>query len=111
MIHTLSIQLLDREEALALRALIEELGYTVELHRSEGARIEPKLPAREWRTGKLVLSLLAANPSRTFTQEDIALMLEENGYKPSTASPLLYQLVRDEDIYKLSPGLYRHKEK
>jgi len=111
MIHTLSIQLLDREEALALRALIEELGYTVELHRSEGARVEPKLPAREWRTGKLTLSHLAANPSRTFTQEDLSIMLEENGYKPGTASPLLWQLVRDGDIHKLSAGLYRHKEK
>jgi len=109
MIHTLSIQLVDREEALTLRALIEELGYRVSLTHELGT--SSSVPCRETRLGKLVLRHFASNPSRTFLEEDIAILCEENDYKGSSASPTLFKLFRDGDIAKLSPGLYRHKEK
>lgn len=104
-IHTLSISLLDREEALTLRTLIEELGYTVQLSSTEGTAHE-RTPTRDTRLGKIVLRHFSANASRSFTEEDIAILCEEHDYKGRSASPTLYKLVSEGDLRKVGTGCY-----
>lgn len=106
MIHTLSISLLDRDEALTLRTLIEELGYTVQLSSTEGTAQE-RTPCRDTRLGKIILRHFRANASRTFNEDDIAILCEEHDYKGRSASPTLYKLVTEGDLKRVATGTYQ----
>lgn len=102
MLYRLQIDIEGKDDACALAQLLREMGYRVELFAHEA---QSRLPAAKTRSGTIVLNSMI--PNRTYTSEDVAVWLEEHGYKAASANPLLTKLVQEGAIKRIAPGLFR----
>lgn len=102
MLYRLQIDIEGRDDALALAALIREMGYEVNAFAREA---QTRLPVHQTRAGKIILYAMSLD--RTYTTEDAIIVLEEHGYSARTATPTLRALAQEGAIKKLSAGLYR----
>lgn len=102
MLYRLQIDIEGRDDALALAALIREMGYEVNAFAHE-ARL--RLPIHQTRAGKIILDAMSFD--RTYTIEDAAIVLEEHGYSAHSAQSTLRALTLEGAIKRLSAGLYR----
>jgi len=102
MLYRLQIDIEGRDDALALAALIREMGYEVNAFAREA---QTRLPMHQTRAGKIILDAMSFD--RTYTTEDISIVLEEHGYSERTAQPTLRALVLEGALKKLSAGLFR----
>lgn len=104
--YKVSIHVATLEEAQAVQELaLDAFGFPVTICRAE--RDTQTRPHSEWRSGKCILSLFRANPDKIYAQDDIEIVLQEAGFTPSSASPLLTGLVREGVIKRMGTGVYR----
>lgn len=96
----------NEDDAKALMELIGELGIDCSLRITQLAR--PHWDLGDTRQARVLLASM--DPARTYTIEDVAILLNEHHYKASNAAPLLGQLVRAGRIERVDHGFYRKKE-
>lgn len=110
-IHTVSVDFASREDALALMDLIRELGYEAQMtYRSLN---ENRSPIRETRLGILILDTMRPAPgqqAKSFTIEDLADVLEEHHFEPTSAAAALSVMTKQGDVERVVRGVYRVKQ-
>lgn len=108
-IHTVSVDLASHEDAIALRDLIQELGYEAQLtYRSLNANA--RSPMRDTRLGILVLEAMTPAPgqkAKSFTADDLMPILEEHHFAPRSAAVALSMLTLEGDVIRIARGVYR----
>lgn len=93
--YKVSIHVVTLEEAQAVQELaLEAFGFPVTLSSAE--RDTNVRPVSQWRIARVVLEHMAKDPSRTYTNESIAITLEEHGFSAASVGP--------------TPGLFRLPE-
>lgn len=102
-IHTVYLETVDHDEAIAIRDIIRELGFEATV---TSRKLETKVsPMRETRLGKLALGYMVAR--RVYHLVDIQELFEKNGYSPNSAGAVLTRLVEEGDLYRIDRGRYR----
>lgn len=104
-VHTVSVESSDIEEARALRDILRDLGYEPTLT-SRTLEIKAS-PVRETRLGRIVLGSMVVK--RSYTIEDIAEILVSREYAPNSAGVILSKLTEEGDLVRIDRGRYRLK--
>jgi len=104
MLYRLQIDIEGRDDALALAALIREMGYEVKTFAHERNDV---LPPSQTRSGKILLSRM--EPRRCYPISEVEIWLEEADYSPSTARSLISALIKEGAVerMRLATGFYR----
>lgn len=105
-IFTVTTEFANREDAIAMRDLIEELGFTPILayrNIDEG----PRTPIRDTRLGKAVLQFMRQAPTKGYTIEDVAAHIEEHDFAATSANSALAMLTVQGDCVRIGRGVYR----
>ena len=101
---TVIAEFTDRDDAVALMDLARELGVVTKMT-SHAINTSNERPTREWRIGKLLLRSMV--PGRSYDSEHFRALLQENGFAPSSCSPVLSRLVREGDVERPTPGSFQ----
>lgn len=97
-------EFLDRDDAVALMELARELGYDSKLS-TRAVNAGPVTPARDTRSGKLVLSKM--DLGRSYDLDWVKIVMQENGYKAASGPSLLASLTAQGDVKRLGAGVYQ----
>jgi hypothetical protein len=98
----------DRDEAITLQQLLNEMGYKTSRHTRVTEDDERKTPLAETRLAVLILRYARTNfGSRSFAAVDFEDHLINHGYVPSSATAILSGLVHEGTIDRIERGRYR----
>ena len=104
-IHTVLLETLDHDEALAIRDILRDLGYEATV---QSRKLETNVsPMRDTRLGRLVLRSMVAK--RIYHLDDVAELLVNNDYAPNSAGVVLSKLAEEGDLVRIDRGRYRLK--
>ena len=105
-VYTVSVEMAGREDAKALRDLIEELGFTATMtYRTLDSG--PSTPARDTRLGRYILRHMV--PERVYSIEEVAAEIETAEYSPTSAATMLSVLATQGDVIRVERGQYQRK--
>lgn len=105
-VWTISANFINREDAVAARDLLEELGIDVDIHQTYAGPIRAR-PASETRLGMFILEAMQSKPGSTFNTEELAILCEENRYQPTSWAATISKLVSEGAVERIARGLYR----
>lgn len=104
--YKVTIHVATLEEAQAVQELaLDAFGFPVTVTAAE--RTHATRPAKDWRMGQIILEHMLKDRQRTYTYEDLQIVLEENKYKAQSIYALMSELVRGGCVYKITQGLFR----
>lgn len=105
--YKVSIHVETLEEAQTVQELaLDAFGYPVTLCSAE--RDTHSKPVNEWRSGKTIIRHMQKDINRTYTSEDIGILLEENDFAGHSANAIMKKLVDAGLVKKLSAGTWRY---
>lgn len=103
-IWVVAAEFASREDATAFMDLARELGYSSHLS-SRQLNVDRTTPAREWRIGKVMLRSMV--PRISYDADHFRAVLQENGFAPSSYSPILSLLTKQGDVVRVAPGVWQ----
>lgn len=107
--YKVSIHVATLEEAQAAQELaLDAFGFPVTV--TAVTRETAQKPSKDWRMGQIILEYMIKDRQRTYTYEDLQIVLEENKYKATSIYPLMRELVREGCVKWITQGLFRVAE-